>query len=314
MTRVVWAATAAMAVPAGLSLVGADGSLTMLAILGLAPLLFLPAHVAVGYALATRRWILLGVAALVALWHFSLTVPELRSAVAVSDEVRAAPALTVVSANLFADNRRVDDLVAELLAADADLLVLQELTPAHWVAFETALGDDVYPHRAIAPLSGTQGSGVVSRWPLDDRDVDRSSGAPQLSVTVEAPGGPIRVVDVHPPAPINAHNRLIWATQLDDLTAEVDHQVSVLLVGDFNATWQHRPFRAIIDAGFTDVHVATGHGWQRTWPNDRWHPPLLRLDHVLAGPGLVALDAGTGSGAGSDHRPVWATIAVVAGD
>ncbi len=39
-------------------------------------------------------------------------------------------------------------------------------------------------------------------------------------------------------------------------------------------------------------------------------PPLIRIDHVLYGPGLVVTAIRTQPGPGSDHRALLATVAV----
>jgi endonuclease/exonuclease/phosphatase (EEP) superfamily protein YafD len=87
----------------------------------------------------------------------------------------------------------------------------------------------------------------------------------------------------------------------------------LLVVGDFNATWGNRGFRRLLDDGFVDAAAARGHPFQMTWPRN-WQllPPVLRLDHVLTrGAGLAVTAIRTGHGAGSDHRPLVATVALL---
>jgi endonuclease/exonuclease/phosphatase (EEP) superfamily protein YafD len=47
-----------------------------------------------------------------------------------------------------------------------------------------------------------------------------------------------------------------------------------------------------------------------TWPrNRRFVPPVMRLDHLLTRGRPSAVSIRTGTGRGSDHRPLIATIA-----
>jgi endonuclease/exonuclease/phosphatase (EEP) superfamily protein YafD len=39
-------------------------------------------------------------------------------------------------------------------------------------------------------------------------------------------------------------------------------------------------------------------------------PPMLRIDHVLVGEGVSVLGQRTGTGRGSDHRPLVTDLAI----
>ena len=84
----------------------------------------------------------------------------------------------------------------------------------------------------------------------------------------------------------------------------------VVVVGDFNATMQHAPFRDLLDTGLRDAHLERGDGWAATFPADRSFPPVLRIDHVLVGDDVEVLEVGSGDATGSDHKPVWAVLAL----
>jgi endonuclease/exonuclease/phosphatase (EEP) superfamily protein YafD len=82
--------------------------------------------------------------------------------------------------------------------------------------------------------------------------------------------------------------------------------------GDFNATWGHRAFRRLLDAGLVDAVAARGRPYQMTWPRDRrFVPPLTRIDHVLTRGPLAVTSIRTGDGRGSDHRPLVADVALL---
>jgi endonuclease/exonuclease/phosphatase (EEP) superfamily protein YafD len=82
-------------------------------------------------------------------------------------------------------------------------------------------------------------------------------------------------------------------------------------VGDFNATWGSKAFRAILDTGMTDGAAARGRAFGMTWSQTkRPLPPVVRIDHVLTGPGVAVTSIRTDVGPGSDHRDLLATVAV----
>ena len=89
-----------------------------------------------------------------------------------------------------------------------------------------------------------------------------------------------------------------------------------LVVGDFNATPDHSPMRALADAGYRAVAELANEGWQPTWPANgifRVHglplPRFAPIDHVLVGERLAALGSSTVALDGTDHRAVVAEVA-----
>jgi endonuclease/exonuclease/phosphatase (EEP) superfamily protein YafD len=82
----------------------------------------------------------------------------------------------------------------------------------------------------------------------------------------------------------------------------------VLVVGDFNATYWHPPFRRLTGDGLTDAHVVHGRGLSVSWPTDLVIPPFVRLDHVLTGNGLIPTEIVDFDVPGSDHRGFVVTV------
>lgn len=84
--------------------------------------------------------------------------------------------------------------------------------------------------------------------------------------------------------------------------------VPVLVTGDFNSTRHQWAYRHIAQ-GLQDAVEKRGRGWTATFPAGS---PLVRIDHILAGPEwhvrsakVPSLDGYEGA---SDHRPVVATL------
>jgi endonuclease/exonuclease/phosphatase family metal-dependent hydrolase len=81
----------------------------------------------------------------------------------------------------------------------------------------------------------------------------------------------------------------------------------VVAIGDFNATTYSPPYRAIVDEGFTDVHVRLGHGLSGSFPADASPAPWIRIDHALIR-NAVATDITNVETPGSDHLGFTTTI------
>lgn len=138
----------------------------------------------------------------------------------------------------------------------------------------------------------------------------RLDGLPMTRATVLTEAGPVRLVNVHVLSPLAEASR--WRRQLSLLGEEAARPgPPIMLAGDFNATWGHRPFRRLLATGLSDAAAARGAVWAPTWPaGARLLRPLLRIDHVLTGRGLVATACGTGPAGGSDHRSIVVDVAI----
>ena len=118
---------------------------------------------------------------------------------------------------------------------------------------------------------------------------------------------------VHTTAPIDPGVGQ-WNDELDGVVRmlRTDRPRPLLLLGDFNATWGNRGFRAILSTGLTDAAAARGRDLDMTWSQSMAPlPPMVRIDHVLTGPGVEVTAIHTEPGPGSDHRALAATVAVL---
>jgi endonuclease/exonuclease/phosphatase (EEP) superfamily protein YafD len=87
----------------------------------------------------------------------------------------------------------------------------------------------------------------------------------------------------------------------------------LVVIGDFNATDDHRGLRRLLGLGLHDAAVRRGKGLAMTWPrNRRLLPPLVRPDRVLVDRRLAVTGYRLGTGRGSDHRPLVTDLAVPA--
>jgi endonuclease/exonuclease/phosphatase (EEP) superfamily protein YafD len=308
-----WAVVAMMGLLALTQAFGYSGWPPISILQSLTPIVLFPALPIAVAALVTRRFALAGTAALIVLalvvlvapviWHDGRpTIPP------------GSPELTVAHSNLLYSNEdQSADAIATLLATNADVLVLNEFTLLHRSELVAAGAEQNYPYRVERAEYDPQGIGVWSKYPLSDTTFFPSATRLGLATTVDVDGAPVRLVAVHPPPPLNADSLRGWLDGLQQIEQLADSAgPPTIIVGDFNASRWHPPFRRLLDDGWRDVHEWLGEGFGATWPTDRWFPPaFVRLDHVLLGRGLAPLSVTDLDIAGSDHRGVVVRLALV---
>lgn len=279
----------------------------LIAAQAVAPLLAAPTLVLAAAALGRRMWITGGTTAAAGLALAGLLVPELAGSPSPSP-IAGAP-LRVFSANVHYGNADSGAMAGEITAADPDVVVLLELSPTNEPPLSSALAD--YPYRIVLPNQGAFGVGLWSKLPVSGDQLSYVDELPLLRVQLTVAGRQVEVYAVHTVSPTTRTFAGRWRRQLADLAERVRSGTGpVVVTGDFNATRDHRPFRQLLDAGLADAHDLTGGGWAPTWPRGAVAPPFLRLDHLLVGRGVGVVRTGRADGAGSDHRPLVAVLAV----
>lgn len=238
--------------------------------------------------------------------------------VAVADP--AAPGtLRLLSVNTLYG--RVDPgSVVELVESEGvEVLAVQELTPEFEEALTTAGLDALLPHKVTGKVAAGSagGSGLYSATALTEENPGEDSTFAMPSAVVDAGGVDVRIRNVHPVPPMPGGTD-VWQRELRELgsTARSDTTPQIMF-GDFNATWDHATFRALLGDRFHDAWRDTGAGLERTWPEGRTLPglgtripALVAIDHVVVDEAMRVGDVRTRIMPGSDHRAVLATIVV----
>jgi endonuclease/exonuclease/phosphatase (EEP) superfamily protein YafD len=254
---------------------------------------------------ARRRIVQLLVAMIVAVGYLVLTAPlvfptDLPTAT-------TGEGLRVASANVLYSNQQPDAVIETLLALDADVIAISELTPPMDAMIADSELPDRYPYHDARPGSSALGIGVWSRRPL--LDVPEIDGT-QMTLTtgLELDGRLLRLVATHPIPPLFHADE--WRAEMDALAAGgADAWAESVLVGDLNVSYFHPPFRSWIDElELRDVHTATGDGFSVSWPTDEWLPPFVRLDHALVGEGITATAIEDFDVPGGDHHGFVVTL------
>lgn len=219
--------------------------------------------------------------------------------------------LTVMTVNALLGRVDCGDVVAAVRDHHVDILAVEELTePSVHCLDARGLAREL-PHRSVLPAPEATGTGLWSRFPLTALPpVPRTTFAmPRAAISLPS-GALVTATAAHPTAP-RPSSTGAWVEDLDRL---LDTAVATagpqIVLGDFNASSDHAPFRAFARHGFVDTadHGRTdGPGW--TWPEGTGLFPLVRLDHVLVSSAhLVPLETRTLRLRGTDHRAVVATV------
>lgn len=210
-----------------------------------------------------------------------------------------------------ADPQAIVELVRD---QRVEVLALQETTEDFVKKLNEAGIEHYLPYAQVSSSDGVFGNGLWSATPLaDPTDDDVNSSASFMpGGTVDMGGQQIRFVSVHTTAPVPGYWRQ-WKRSLDELGLMREHtDTRYIFMGDFNATYDHTPFRDFLGDRFVDAARESGHGFTFSWPTNRAAVPMFAgIDHVVLDQGMKAGQCKVVKVEGSDHAALLATVAVV---
>ena len=221
--------------------------------------------------------------------------------------------IRVLTANLR-DGKADPAAVAAVAREGADLLLVQELSPALARTLSDSYLKPDFPYEILEPGSYGFGVGIWSRYPIlqSSRITKFTLGGLTAAVRPPESASDLIVASVHLvgpwPQPVEQWREEIAALPetLRQLAATADRGPAIV-GGDLNATADHLPFRRLLETGFRDA--GRQFGFAATWPADLPIPPAIRIDHILTYNG-TARDPHAVRIAGSDHLALGATVYV----
>jgi endonuclease/exonuclease/phosphatase (EEP) superfamily protein YafD len=304
----IWAAVLPVAAWALVRALEVDGGFPLIPLIAYTPYVAAVAPIVLTAALALRNWAAALIAALATGFLLAAVMP--RALGAGEDLPPDSEELRVLSANVHRGTADPDALVALVRRLDVDVLSVQELTPGFARELRAGGLRRRLPHAALSTRSGVSGGGIYSRLPLRRlrSPPPNPFRMPRAEVALEG-GRRVRLVAVHPyPPKRTSVDR--WRAGMRSLPAADPSNTPWVLAGDFNATLDFPELRDLLDTGYRDAGEVTGDGLAPTWPQGRILPPPVTIDHVLADRRASILDYGVEDLPGSDHRAVFAFLAL----
>lgn len=293
--------------------VPADWPVFAVQLVAFTPWAAVPAAAALLLAFLGRsRWQQVLAAALAgcqAFWLFPLDIRE-PAAEAAGSQV----SLVVLSINAELGGADAAALVKLVRERRVDLLAVEEYTPQLARRLTAAGLDNVLPHRVARPRDRAAGSAIYSSYPLQEAGTLPGTrfSMPVAAVDLGAGNGSVlRVAAVHALAPVG--NGLgQWRSDLVAAAGADPGSGPLLLAGDFNATYDHREFRALLGGTggrpLLDVAASLGSRLVPTWPMRGYHLPGIALDHLVTSPDIRASGYSVDRLEGTDHAAVSATL------
>ncbi|MGR3759664.1 endonuclease/exonuclease/phosphatase family protein [Roseobacteraceae bacterium NS-SX3] len=210
-------------------------------------------------------------------------------------DVPEATAATVYQKNLHYQPADRSSLIADIRAAQASVVTLQEVSAANRAVLDELKSD--LPNQHFCPFTSYVGTAVLTKWPVVEGSQTCAEAGGIAAVKAQAPGGPVWLVSMH----------LHWpwpyeqAEQAEDLLAVLRAlKGPMILAGDFNMVpWSHR-FESFLEASRgAPAGPARTTLWAGAMP--------LAIDHVIAPGGGTAV---TRPAMGSDHNGVRAQVSL----
>ncbi|WP_329119818.1 endonuclease/exonuclease/phosphatase family protein [Streptomyces sp. NBC_01465] len=208
----------------------------------------------------------------------------------------------VLTANLQF-GRATDALLATIRSEKPDIVFVEECAFVCADALAADLPRSQYPYRNVVRKDGSQGSAILSAFPLKDANTIESDMAMPGAVA-EIHGVSVRLQLAHPMPPLPDQVPL-WKREMGKLRsfAAAAPAQATIVAGDFNAGQDHAAFRAVLDDGkLHDSARIAGKSRTWSWPAESGRLLRTQIDHVLVSEDFQVKSARFVTLDGSDHR------------
>jgi endonuclease/exonuclease/phosphatase (EEP) superfamily protein YafD len=228
--------------------------------------------------------------------------------------------LTVMNVNAELGQADPEEIVRLVRDNRVGLLTVQEHTRGLEARLAAAGLGSLLPNRISHPRDGAGGSAVYSVHPLEEMSLVPGTpfSMPLVRLKIRD-GGRNAVLDlanVHTHAPVNGQAAQ-WRGDLAAVGRLAARPGHLLLIGDFNATYDHWEFRKLLDRGagqreLMDVAALAGARLVPTWPMKGQHLPGITIDHMVTTPEIGSSGYSVHRVGGTDHAAITAALAVPA--
>lgn len=297
----------------------AEWPLVVVQLLSFTPWLVLPAAVGLAFALLGRRpWVMFTTAALLALQLFWLFPMDYNRPVS-SGSQQSVP-VRVMTINSEFGQADAEAIVRLVRDNGVEILTIQE----HSQGLQDRLGSagltEILPHLLSDPTDDASGSALYSRYSLEavGQLPDTPFQMPVVRVALDSGDvtAVLTVTSVHTLPPVDQRIDQ-WRSDLEKIARQAVRPGQQVLMGDFNATYDHMEFRRVLaacadQAKPVDVGVASGGRFSPSWPMEGPPLPGIVIDHVLTSPQITSSDYAVHRVPGTDHAALLATLSVPA--
>jgi endonuclease/exonuclease/phosphatase (EEP) superfamily protein YafD len=253
-------------------------------------------------------------------------------ALAACGAAESAPAeLRLVTYNLNFGNPDVERTLAAIEAANADVALLQEVTPA-WEALLRKRFAASYPHLTFHVPAGHAGHAMLSKFRfVTDEKLTKPAGAFYHGhrAVLATPNGKLQILHVHLRASIHDDcfrgpcTKVEWVKgqfttppirlrEIQTHWKSIDAKLPTLVAGDFNEPVGGDVIAFLEKQGLTRVPSKGLPTWHYAPVIDGQQSDMLSsdIDHVLVDQRITAIDATVLDAGASDHRPVVARLQI----
>lgn len=223
----------------------------------------------------------------------------------------AAVSLNVFTANLLQENDAYDNLIKEVNAVNADILLLTEVNEEWYGKLNSTLALQ-YKYQVAHPLDNTYGILLYSKFPTYDAKVEFlvSDSIPSIHTKIIVnTQDTLQLYGIHPTPPLPRENPL--STNRDSELMQIallsQRRIRpVIVLGDFNdVAWSQTSKLFHNVSELLDIRI--GRGLYNTYSAKSW---ILRwpLDHIFVSEEFRVKRLKSGSNISSDHFPFYAEL------
>jgi endonuclease/exonuclease/phosphatase (EEP) superfamily protein YafD len=207
--------------------------------------------------------------------------------------------LRILSHNLNFQNEQFDVAIDAIEAADADVVILFEITLAWQQALQRL--ESIYDFHLVEAEQGQFGIAIFSREEFQyDPEPFSAKGIHPVIAKFKNGSKPFTVIGVHPPPAIGGELFEIRNRFLDLLAINVQFRNEpVVVAGDFNITPVSRAYRKLLRE--TELRSA-GSPLRSTWSLGKIPGMGARIDHHLVSKHWRIASSEVGPSSGSDHK------------
>jgi len=253
---------------------------------------------------AQHRWGVAIVAAAALIANLAVIVPLYISKPTAPDGVDR---LLVMSFNMNFNNQDIDLVLEAVRNSSADVVFLHEGTPV----IEEAIGGADLPYEMLSGRRKGEKFGTIALYPEGSVADLVDFQIRGVVVTLLLGGGDVEVMGMHPLSPVSAERSAGRDAQLEAAAEWATAQTNpVAVTGDFNAsTWSYG--FSLISGPLENSQL--GFGVEPSWPVG-FLIVGVPIDHLVHSGELTVVDRHLGPPLGSDHYPLFVTLARAAGE